>query len=98
MPLQETDDGLQSRLGMKIWLHLRIKQDGCPRIHKMESFDDVLLFANRVRKDAGNILEIHLDFLEWLPSFWRLLRFPTFLLVDASISPQDLPNGARRTG
>jgi hypothetical protein len=95
--LQEMDDRLQSGLGVKIRLDLGIQQDRGSRIHKVEDFYDMLLLACGIGGDAGNVFEIHLDFFERERPF-EWLTFPLFLLADAVISAQDLPNRARGTG
>ncbi len=90
------DHCLESSLSVKIRLDLGIEQDRGSRIHKVEDFDDMLLLACGIGGDAGNVFEIHLDFFERERPFERFM-FPLFLLADAVISAQDLPNRARGT-
>jgi len=56
----------------------------------------VLLLACGICGDAGNVFEIHLDFFERERPF-EGLPFPLFLLADAVIAAQDLPNRTRGT-
>src|SRR6266568_5622362 len=104
------DHRLESGLGVEIRLDLRIKQDRGPRIYEIEGFDDVLLLASRIGWDTRNVFEIHLDFYERERSLEEVqmdffererslewLVIPAFLLMDAVIAAQDLPNRARGT-
>ena len=81
---------------MEIRLDLRIKQDRGPRIYEIEGFDDVLLLASRIGWDTRNVFEIHLDFFERERSL-EWLVIPAFLLMDAVIAAQDIPNRAHGT-
>ncbi len=81
---------------VKIRLDLGIQQDRGSRIHKVEDFDDMLLLPCGMGGDCGSVFEIHLDFFEReRPVQW--LTFALFLLADAVIAAQDLPNRARGT-
>ena len=82
---------------MKIGLDWCIQQNGGACIDKIEDFNNMLLLACRIRGDAGNVFEIHLDFFERLGTLDGLaLAAP--VVRDAIVSGQDLPNGACGTG
>jgi hypothetical protein len=79
---------------MKIITGLSAEQNGGPGIDKIEHLDDMLLFALGISGDAGGILKIHLDLLEWFTRLQRLVR-ALGGIENASELAQDFPDGAR---